>query len=88
MFVCIGKFAAEQNFVILSSLCILPRPYLKVLFVYQSLKLSVLYMYTYDGECVINRPDFREKVEILQMFCSWMDLVVKIYTASVTGEHF
>lgn len=37
------------------------------------------------GECVINRPDFREKVEIpLQMLCSWMDLVLRISTASVT----
>lgn len=29
-----------------------------------------------------------KKVEIHQMFCSWVDLVVKIQTASVTAEHF
>lgn len=29
-----------------------------------------------------------KEVEIRQMFCSWVDLVVKIQTASVTAEHF
>lgn len=45
------------------------------------------YAYTIVSVPITGRTS-EEKVEILQMSCSWVDLVVKMETASVTGEHF